>query len=74
MKLYYFYTLKALWDGKGKIKMYHGMSRIKKRENGLLLFIKYSKLFRRVIVDICSYKRGFRNSYFLSKVLLHQSS
>ena len=22
MKLYYFYTLKALWDGQGKIKMY----------------------------------------------------
>ena len=22
MKLYYFYTLKALWDGQGKILMY----------------------------------------------------
>ena len=31
MKLYYFYTLKALWDGQGKIKMYYGMSRVKKQ-------------------------------------------
>ena len=29
MKLYYFYTLKALQDGQGKIKMYYGMSRVK---------------------------------------------
>ena len=38
MKLYYFYTLKALWDGQGKIKMYHGMSRVKSsyHEKGLL--------------------------------------
>ena len=28
MKLYYFYTLKALWDGQGIIKMYYGMSRV----------------------------------------------
>ena len=35
MKLYYyFYTLKALWDGQGKIKMYHGMSRVKKQLSG----------------------------------------
>ena len=31
MKLYYSYTLKALWDGQGKIKMYYGMSVIKKQ-------------------------------------------
>ena len=30
MKLYYFHALKALWDGQGKIKMYYGMSRVKK--------------------------------------------
>ena len=29
MKLHYFYTLKALWDGQGKIKMYYWMSRVK---------------------------------------------
>ena len=35
MKLYYFYTLKELWDEQGKIKMYHdGMSRIKKQLSG----------------------------------------
>ena len=27
IKLYYFHTLKALWDDQGKIKMYYGMSR-----------------------------------------------
>ena len=32
MKLYYFYTLKALWDGQGKIKMHYKMSRVKKRQ------------------------------------------
>ena len=34
MKLYYFYTLKALWDGQGKIKMYYGMSMVKKQLSG----------------------------------------
>ena len=31
IKLYYFYTLKALLDGQGKIKMYYGMSRVKEQ-------------------------------------------
>ena len=31
IKLYYFYTLKDLWDGQGKIKMYYGMSKVKKQ-------------------------------------------
>ena len=31
MKLYYFYTLKALWDDQGKVKMYYGMTRVKKQ-------------------------------------------
>ena len=34
VKLYYFYTLKALWDGQGKIKMYYGMSRVTKQLPG----------------------------------------
>ena len=34
MKLYYFYTLKALQDGQGKIKMYCGMSRVKRQLSG----------------------------------------
>ena len=34
MKLYYFYTLKALWDGQGKIKMYYGKSRVKNQLSG----------------------------------------
>ena len=31
IKLYYFHTLKALWDDQGKIEMYYGMSRVKKQ-------------------------------------------
>ena len=34
MKLYYFYTLKGLWDGQGKIKMYYWMSRVKYQLSG----------------------------------------
>ena len=34
MKLYYFYTLKVLWDSKGKIEFYYRMSRIKKQLSG----------------------------------------
>ena len=34
MKLNYFYTLKALWDGQGKIQMYYEMARVKKQLSG----------------------------------------
>ena len=34
IKLYYFHTLKALREGQGKIKMYYGMSRVKKQLSG----------------------------------------
>ena len=34
MKLYYFYNLKALRDDQGKVKMYYGMSRVKKQLSG----------------------------------------
>ena len=34
MKFYYFYSLKALWDGQGKTEMYYGMSRVKKQLSG----------------------------------------
>ena len=42
MKSYYFYTLKALRDGRGKIKLYYGMSRVKKQLSGkssIVIFI-----------------------------------
>ena len=39
-KLYYFYALKALWDGQGEIKMYYGMSRVKKQLSGKTSIIK----------------------------------
>ena len=31
VKLCYFYDLKTLWDGQGKIKMYYGMARVKEQ-------------------------------------------
>ena len=34
MKLYYFYTLKVLSDGQGKIKVYYGMPRVKTQLSG----------------------------------------
>ena len=34
MKVYYFHTLKVLWDSKDEIKMYYGMSRVKKQLSG----------------------------------------
>ena len=41
MKRYYFYILKALWDGQGKIKMYYGMSRVKKQQSGKISIPTY---------------------------------
>ena len=43
MKFHYIYTLKALWDGQGKIKMCYGMSRVKKQLSGKRSIIKYLK-------------------------------
>ena len=54
MKLYYFYTLKALWDDEGKIKMYHEMSRVKKQLSG-----------KRTISDKNTYSRRNHRSMFL---------
>ena len=34
MKLYYFHALKALWDDRGKIKMYYGMFMVKNQLSG----------------------------------------
>ena len=34
IKLYYLHILKALWDGQGEIKMYYGMSGVKKQLSG----------------------------------------
>ena len=40
MKLDYIYTLKTLWDVQGKIKMYYGMSRVKKQLLGKKSIVK----------------------------------
>ena len=34
IKRYYFHTLKVLWEGQGQVKMYYGMSRVKKQLSG----------------------------------------
>ena len=34
MNFFYFHSLKALWDGQGKTKMYYGMSRVQKQLSG----------------------------------------
>ena len=34
VKIYYFYTLKALWDGQGKIKVNYGMPSVKEQLSG----------------------------------------
>ena len=39
MKLYYFYTLKALWDGQGKTEMYYGMPGVKKQLSGKMSIV-----------------------------------
>ena len=39
MKLYHFHNLKALWDGQGKIKMYFGMYRVKKKLSGKMSIV-----------------------------------
>ena len=45
MKFYYSHTLKALWDGQGKIKMHCGMSRVKKQLSGKGLFCAGGSVF-----------------------------
>ena len=40
MKLFHIYTLKTLWDVQGEIKMYYGMSRVKKQLLGKKSIVK----------------------------------
>ena len=49
MKLYYFYTLKALWDGQGKIKMYYEMSSVKKQLSGKRSILRGDQAWNRYI-------------------------
>ena len=47
MKLYYFHTIKILWDGQGKIKMCYGPElKGSYREKDLLTFIHDSRVFQ----------------------------
>ena len=47
MKLYYFHTIKILWDGQGKIKMYYGPElKGSYREKDLLTFIHIQEFFK----------------------------
>ena len=55
-KLYYFHTLKALWNGQDKINMYYGMPRVKKQLSG-----KRSILPHCFVRTICSTLISFSN-------------
>ena len=76
MKVYYFYILKALWDGQGKFKMYYGMSRVKKQLPGkrsitLLtnqqIFIQISMFFQPNVQFILCYFLPVNHEIFLNK-------
>ena len=53
MKHYYFDTLKALWDGQNKIKMFYGMSRVKQQLPGKRS-ITYSPFLLFAEIYICN--------------------
>ena len=67
MKLYYFYTLKAMWDGQGKSKMYYGMSRVKKQLSGKRSIITWNSnkelLLRQLIGLLQSSEAKFKDWY-----------
>ena len=49
IKLYYLHILKALWDGQGKIKMYYGMSGVKKQATiGKKVYYKITPLTKQL--------------------------
>ena len=52
MKLYYFHALKGLWGGQGKIKMYYGVSRVKKQLSGKGL-LTHSKIVMWSNFQVC---------------------
>ena len=64
MKLYYLYTLKALWVGQGKIKMYYRMSRVKKQLSGERSFD--TRFLNLVVHDLASenHANNFREKFF----------
>ena len=67
MKLYYFYTLKALWDAQGKIKMYYGISRVKKQLSGKRSIVHLSIHFMSLLLTGTIYHerlRIFNMSYY----------
>ena len=67
MKLYYFYTLKAMWDGQGKSKMYYGMSGVKKQLSGKRSIITWNSnkelLLRQLIGLLQSSEAKFKDWY-----------
>ena len=61
VKLYYFYILKALWDGQGKIKMYYGMYRFKKQLSGISLTMDSPKII------LNYFYKAWKNNLYLKK-------
>ena len=60
MKLYYFYTLKALWDAQGKSKMYYGISRVEKQLSGKRPTVHLSIHFMSLLLTETIYHERFR--------------
>ena len=67
MKLYYFYTLKALWDGQVKIKMYYGICRVKKQLSGKRAIAIY------IYIDQYLEKLGLLIEYNMRNIFLKKS-
>ena len=69
MKVYYFHTLKVLWDSKDEIKMYYGMSRVKKQLSGkrsierIEIFFCHTWLFGN-LVKVTKYPNFFLQTLF----------
>ena len=70
MKLYYFYTLKALWDGQGKIKIHYGMCKVKKQLSGKRS-IKQEWFSHNIIFTLCTLRVSQKKS---SATFNHSSS
>ena len=72
VKLYYFYTLKSLWDGQGKIKMYYGMPRVKKQGVGKKVYCELV-CYIQFIIDMAfieKLKLGFNHHFYLNNTQL----
>ena len=64
MELYYFHTLKALWDGLGKIKLYYGKSRVKRQLSGKRSILECQKHAKPRQTPLICYQTIVHSGYF----------